>query len=117
MAVVAVQAASFHEDFTADVHVRVVSVGRVDVRDTRIERALIATTRFDAARGVVYLTRSEAGIQNVYAYPLATGKLRRITNNARPGIAFSGVEPLAGDRLLGVTAEHQSDIWIGERER
>jgi len=116
-AVVIVQPATFYEDTTADVVVRVVPLGKAAIREARIGRAFIATTRFDPARGLVYMTRSDAGVQNVYAYGLATSNLKQVTDNVQSDVAFSSVEVLGDGRILGVMAEHKSDIWIAERDR
>ena len=116
-ALVVVQATNNHEDFTADIDVLVVPVGKAGVRKAGIERALIATTRLDPVRGILYLARAEAGIQNMYSFSLADGSLRKVTDNVRPGVAFSGFELLDDGRILGVRAEHKSDVWIAERQR
>jgi hypothetical protein len=110
---VVVRAPTFNEDFTADVEILVVPVSGAPVREGRISGALIGTTRLSPARGLVYVTRSEAGVHNLYAYGIATRGLRPITDNDRPGVTFSGIEVLDERRIIGVSSERKSDIWLG----
>ncbi len=112
-ALVVVRAPGFNEDFTANVEILVVPVSGTPVREGRISSALIGTTRLSPAHGQVYVTRSEAGVHNLYAYAVATRGLRAITDNVSPSVTFSGIEALDERRIIGVRSERQSDIWLG----
>ena len=112
--VVLVRAARFHEDFTADVDVIVVSGAGQPTPLGVIERAQIATSRLDSARSLLYVTRSEAGIHNLYAFSLTGKTLRRITDNALTGVTFSGAEPLATGAVVGARSERKVDTWLLE---
>jgi serine/threonine protein kinase len=77
-----------------------------------VDRVFPATSRLDAARGLLYLTRSQDAIHNLFAFSLATHALRAVTTNTSLDVSFSGVEPLGGDRFVGVRDEKKTDIWL-----
>lgn len=89
-----------------------VDAGAAPRRVAIVEGTFFVTTRLDAERRVLYLTRSEGVIHNLYAVSLATGALRRMTNNQLPAVSFSGVECLPNGRLLCVRDQKRQDIWI-----
>jgi hypothetical protein len=60
----------------------------------------------------VYVTRSEKGTHNVYAVSLANGSLARVTDNALPGITFSGFQPVGAQGVIGAREERREDIWL-----
>jgi serine/threonine protein kinase/Tol biopolymer transport system component len=110
--VVLARASAFDEDFTAEVEVLVASATGTVRSAGVVDRTFIATTRLDPQRAVVSLTRLDAGIQNLYEFPLATGRLRRLTDNTLPGVSYSGVTPLGGGAWVAVRHEQRSDIWL-----
>jgi hypothetical protein len=77
----------------------------------RITHAYGATARLHAARRSLYLTRAEQGTANVFAFALDTGILTQLTQNALPGVTFSGFQPF-GQGALGVREERRDDIWL-----
>jgi len=81
-----------------------------------ISNGILGTTRLDSARGVLYLTRAEGGVHNVYAFAIASGRLTQVTDNALPGVSFSGVEP-AGSALIAVRNQRERDIWLIETQK
>jgi hypothetical protein len=101
-----------HEDSTAEIQVLVAGMmGALRTIGT-VDRALIGTIRLDPARAVLYVTRSEGGIQNLFAYSLTNKTLRRVSENDLPGVTFSGIEPLGGGQIIGVRQERKSDVWL-----
>jgi hypothetical protein len=77
-----------------------------------VDRVFPATSRLDAARGLLYLTRSQDGIHNLFAFSLATHTLRAVTTNTSLDVSFSGVEPLGNDRFVAVRDEKKTDVWL-----
>ena len=77
-----------------------------------IDRVVQETLRFLPARGALYMTRSEAGVANIYAYGLETRKLTPITDNSLVDVTFGNVEPFGPDRLAGVRDVRKHDIWL-----
>jgi hypothetical protein len=50
----------------------------------------------------------------LYAFSLATGAIRAVTDNGLPGLTFSAVEPLAGGEVIGVREERKKDVFLIE---
>lgn len=80
-----------------------------------ISNVIQGTSRLDPAHGMLYLTRAEGGVHNVYGFALSTGRLTKITDNALPGVSFSGVRP-AGRALIAVRNQRARDIWLIETQ-
>jgi len=80
-----------------------------------VDRAFFATTRLDADRSVLYVTRSDGLVHNLYAVSLGSGELRRLTNNQFAAVTFSGIERLPNGRILCVRDQKRRDIWIIRR--
>jgi hypothetical protein len=99
-------------DRTAEVEVLIASGDDAPQPVGRIEGAFPATARLSPVRPRLYVTRSAAGVHNLYSFDLGTGRLTRLTDNSSPGVTFSGIDPLAGDALVGVRSERQSDVWL-----
>jgi hypothetical protein len=55
-------------------------------------------------------------VHNVYAYAIASGRLTQVTDNALPGVSFSGVVP-AGNSLIAVRNQRERDIWLIETQK
>ena len=110
--VVVVAPGRAREDGTSDVDLSVgFPIGELrHVRD--IVGAFYPTIRLDAARSVVYATRLEGGVHNVFALPLSDGGSYRITDNTLPGVTFSSVEPIGEGAIVGVRYSSSSDIWL-----
>jgi hypothetical protein len=79
-------------------HIGVVSADGLWRDAATIEEAFASSARVDAQRGVIYITRAEQGIHNVYSVSAASGDIRPVTNNDRLGISFS-------------VDRRSSDIW------
>ena len=58
------------------------------------------------------MTRQERGTHNVYALSLTTGRLTQVTQNALPGVTFSGFQPAGSRGVIGVREERRQDIWL-----
>ena len=105
-----------NQDATATVEVILAGPdGKVTTAGT-ISNAILVTARLDPARGTLYLTRSEGGVHNVYAFAMASGRLTQVTDNALPGVSFSGVVP-AGSSLIAVRNQRERDIWLIETQK
>jgi Tol biopolymer transport system component len=100
------------DDATAELDVLEVSTTGSVRPIGRLDHALLQTVRLDRSRSAMYVVRSEAGVHNLYEYALASRALRRVSDNARPGVTFSGVEPLREGAILGVRLERRSDVYL-----
>lgn len=80
-----------------------------------IDHAFVATARFDERTSTIYVTRSEDGVHNLYAWAIPSGGLRRITAIYEPGVTVSGVNITSTGHVLAVRDERVSDVWILER--
>jgi Tol biopolymer transport system component len=110
---VVVERTKLNEDKTGDVDVRIVSAASGEtVTAGTITGAFAATSRLHVARRVLYITRIENGVHNLYEFPLAGGPLKPLTRNGLPGVTFSGFYPVGPDALIGVRDERRQDIWL-----
>jgi serine/threonine protein kinase len=109
---VLVRAVEAHDDLSADVEVLVVSPAGVLRSVGRIDRAFLATVRLDPGRALLYATRSEGGVHNLYTFALNAQEIRRLTDNTLPGVTFSGLDSLGAAGIIGVRTERKSDIWL-----
>jgi len=75
-----------------------------------ITRAYASTTHL--AGRMLYVTRSEQGTHNVFAFSLDTGQLAAITQNGLPGVTYSGFEPAGARGIIGVREERRDDISL-----
>jgi serine/threonine protein kinase/Tol biopolymer transport system component len=103
-------------DATATIEVLLVSSDGTMTTDGAITNAMMVTTRLDPAHGVLYVTRSEKGVHNVFGYAIGSGRLTQVTDNALPGVSFSGVRP-AGAALIAVRNQRERDIWLIETQK
>ena len=78
----------------------------------RLENVFISSTRLDAERSLLYLTRSDDGVHNMHALSLESWKLLSLTRNRNPDVTFSGVVPTGAGIVVGVRNERKSDIWL-----
>jgi len=109
---VIVQRVTLNEDLTSDVNVLVVSpTGQVRKAAT-IASAALSTIRLHPARRVLYVTRMERGVQNVYEVALGSGAVKALTQNVLSGVTFSGFCPVGTDGVIGIRAERRQDIWL-----
>lgn len=101
-----------HDDATADLEVLIAGdKGGVRVAG-RLANAFAVTARLLAAERAIYVTRQEKGTHNVYALSLTTGRLTQVTQNALPGVTFSGFQPAGSGSVIGVREERRQDIWL-----
>ena len=80
-----------------------------------VKDGVLPTAKVDHRRGRLFLSRSIAGAQNLFAMSLADGSMRQITTNESPGISFSGVQPIGDDSIVFARDERKRDIWLVER--
>jgi hypothetical protein len=100
------------EDRTQNIELLAVSAPNHAQTIGTIDRVVQETIRFLPSRGALFLTRSEGGVANIYAYGLETRKLTPITDNALVDVTFGNVEPFGPDRLAGVRDVRKHDIWL-----
>ena len=98
-------------DRTVDLEVLVVDESGKTRVAGRVAQVYASTVRLHAARRVLYMTRSDRGTENVFAFSIDTGALTAVTDNQLPGVTFSGFQP-AGQGLIGVREERRGDIWL-----
>jgi serine/threonine protein kinase len=113
--VVIVRSVEVNQDFTATMAVLLIGADGAITTVGPISNAIVATARLDPARGVLYVTRAEGGVHNVYAYAIDSGRLTKVTDNALPGVSFSGVRPTGG-ALIAVRNQRERDIWLIETQ-
>jgi hypothetical protein len=77
-----------------------------------LEEAFASSAKVDVSRGLLYITRAEGGIHNVFVITLQTGDIRRVTSNTRLGHSFSSLEILPDGSLVYAIDRRISDIWI-----
>jgi serine/threonine protein kinase len=117
-ALILVRGRTYDSDSTGDLEILKVSAAAASVESLgSISHGFLPSTRFDSSQAVLYVTRSEAGIHNLYAFALSSRMLTRLTDNSLPGVSFSGIRPLTGGALLAVRSDQKSDIWLMESER
>ena len=98
-------------DGTGDLEILLTNESGTPTVAGRVTHAYAATMRLHAARRMLYVTRLEQGTSNVFAFALDTGALTQITQNALPGVTFSGLQPTSRG-VLGVREERRDDIWL-----
>jgi len=111
-AVVVTRAVDRNQDFSAAVEVSLVPPEGGASRVQRLDRVFDATIRLDAKQANLYATRVEDGVHNLFALSLTTRDLRRVTDNTRPGVTFSGIVPLESGDVLLVRQERKSDLFL-----
>lgn len=80
-----------------------------------IDDGVIPMARIDRAGGRLFVSRSTAGVQNLFAMSLADGTLRQVTANGSPGVSFAGVQPLTDGSIVFARDERKQDIWLVQR--
>ena len=105
-----------HDDGTSDLEVLVTSETGGARVVANVSNAFTATARLHPAERSIYLTRTEKGMDNVYVLSLAGGHLTQVTQNALPGVKFSGFQPFGTQGVLGVREERREDIWLIEQK-
>jgi Tol biopolymer transport system component len=113
--IVIVKSLEVNPDFTATMAVLLLKPDGTTTTAGPIANALLSTARMDPAHGMLYVTRVEGGVHNVYGFAIATGRLTQVTDNALPGVSFSGVRP-AGRALITVRNQRARDIWLIETQ-
>lgn len=78
----------------------------------QLERAYGQTAKLNADGQTLYVTSLENDISNIAACDLSSGKVRLLSNNRRPDITYSGLQGLAGGRLIYSQQKHVSDIYL-----
>ncbi len=81
-----------------------------------IERAFVQTLRVDPDRRTFYVTRSDAGVHNLYAVPFGGRRPRALTSNRVAGVSFSGVARAPG-AIIFARDERKRDIYLSRIER
>jgi serine/threonine protein kinase len=80
-----------------------------------LDGCFVATTRLDASGTLLYLTRVESGVQNIYSVRLADGRVNRETDNDQPGVTFGSIEPLPGGGILYSRSVLKRDVWLARK--
>lgn len=80
-----------------------------------IDDGVIPTARIDPAGRRLFVSRSTAGVQNLFTISLADGTLRQVTENESPGVSFAGVQPLPDGAIVFARDERKQDIWLVRR--
>jgi hypothetical protein len=100
-----------YDDRTWDLDIEVVPRDGPSRIAARVAHASMLTLRIDPSGKLVYVTRAEHGIHNLYSIVLATGEMTRLTDNTLEGVTFAGVA-IAGDQLVGVRHEQRRALWV-----
>jgi hypothetical protein len=104
-----------HDDGTGDLEVLVTNDNGGAKVVASVTNTFAATARLHPAERAIYMTRAERGTDNVYVLSLASGNLTQLTQNALPGVKFSGFQPIGTQGVLGVREERREDIWLIEQ--
>ena len=114
---VVVRTLSRGSDRTNEMEVVVIESNGLIRRAALVSHAFTTTSRLDGPRSILYVTRAEQGIHNLFAIALTTGAMKAVTTNPLPGVTYSGFAVLGQDRLIGVEDERRRDIWLIESTR
>jgi serine/threonine protein kinase len=101
-----------HDEGTNDLEVLVTSDGVGVKVVASVTNAFVATAQLHAADRAIYVTRAEKGTNNVYTLSLDSRNLTQVTQNALPGVKFSGFQPAGPRVIVGVREERREDIWL-----
>ncbi|MBK9240030.1 MAG: protein kinase [Acidobacteria bacterium] len=112
---VIVRSVEVNQDSTSTMEVLLVGADGATTTAGTISNAILITARLDPTFGTLYLTRAEGGVHNVYGFSIASGRLTQVTDNALPGVSFSGVRR-AGRSLIAVRNQRARDIWLIETQ-
>ncbi len=116
--VILVRRTAAARDLAERLEVFEVSVGRrAPAAPLIIERGFVQTLRVDPDARVIYVTRSDAGVHNLYSVPLDGRAPRPLSSNQMTGISFSGVVRAAGGDLIFTRDERKRDIYISRIDR
>jgi hypothetical protein len=111
-AAVIVRPLKLNNDKTRSAEVILVAPDGTHSRVLGLDNVFLSSTRLDAERSLLYMTRSDEGVHNMYALSLGSGKLLSVTRNRNPDVTFSSVEPIGGGMVVVVRTERKSDIWL-----
>ena len=110
-----VRTTASYEDRTADAEIVLVdNSGGIRIAG-RVTKVFINTLRLHPSKRLLYMTRAEAGTHNVFTFSLDTSAVAAVTQNALPGVTFSGFQPIGTQGVLGVREERREDIWLIEQ--
>ena len=76
------------------------------------DHAWLATAALDSSRGLLYVTRVEGGIHNIFGFDVTTRIWARMTHNTLPGVTFSGLEVSARGGLVYARQSRNNDLWM-----
>jgi hypothetical protein len=113
-AAVIVRPVKLNDDTTNSIEIILITPKGEVSRVYRLDQVYVSSTRLDSERLLLYMTRTEEGVHNMYALSLETGKLLSVTRNKTPDVTFTGVEPIGGGLVVGARHERKSDIWLLE---
>ena len=77
-----------------------------------VDHVVVETLRVPQSKNALYMTRSELGVANIYAFALDTRSLTAMTDNSLVDVTFANVESFGADRLAGVRDVRKHDIWL-----
>ncbi len=105
--------ALLNPDWTHQVEILAATPGGAPTLLGRVERAVLATTRYDPRSNSVFTTTADAvGVHNIHALLLDAGVDRTLTDNSDRGVSFSGVEILHDGKLLYTQQESNVSAWL-----
>jgi Tol biopolymer transport system component len=77
-----------------------------------IDHAIVATARLDTGGGLLYVTRIDGDVPNLYVLSLANALRRPITHNSLPGVTFCGIAGGPAQSVVYVVDDSRHDIWL-----
>ncbi len=101
-----------HDDFTSDVDILLLNEAGAFTPAGQLTSAYPGTARVDPRSRSLIVARREAGTHDAVAWSFARRTTRSVTQNALPGVTFSGFVPLSDGQVLGVREERGQDIWL-----
>lgn len=111
---VILRGSSFHNDSSQPLDLLYVGLSGKPTPVATLERAFGQTARLlggTVADGAVYVVMSDSDVHNIYAIRLANGAIRKVTDNGRVNLSYSGLLPFGSGELIFVRHEYIEDVW------
>ena len=99
-----------NDDFTQDMELLEIAPGEARIVDI-VRQCYWSTARLESEQGLLYLTRADGPVHNLYAFSLVDKTWHCLTNNVLPQVTYSGINGIGGD-LLYARQEEGGDIWM-----
>jgi serine/threonine protein kinase len=103
-----------HDDTSSTVEIILATPDGRALTTATVTNGFPGTSRLDAARGRLTITRVDNGVHNIYSVPVAGGDPVRISDNIMQGVTYAGALAVGANHLLSASDERRLDIWLIE---